>query len=112
VKDEWAYRFLAEHWLMLLLLVGFLALMWDRWDPPQYIDIHRFWKERTRDEARDRRPDDFYTHRYVQDLKWRIVKGNPPQYKLVEVRPAMARFANEVRRKELAARLREEEEVG
>ena len=103
--QEW----LQEHWFIASCMAVLWILIWQEWrEPTHYVDIHKFWKERTRDEARDHRPDDFYTHLYVQELKARIVTGKRPKRNLTDDRPALAHFADAVKRKKELQVLEEE----
>lgn len=70
---------------------------WQHRDPDDWVNALQFLKDRIREEARDRRPDDAYSRRYMQAVRRRILTGKSPSRTLVESRAALVAFSEAVR---------------
>ncbi len=74
-------------------------LLWMTDGDGESADLKTFWAEQVREAARDRQPDDHYSKKYMREVRKRIISGGKPAKPLVDARPMLAVFAEEVLRR-------------
>lgn len=76
-------------------------VLWLAGESDDTADLRTFWAEQVREAARDRTPDDHYSKKYMREVRRRIINGGKPVKPLVEARPQLARFMDELAKRRM-----------